>query len=194
MKPIQFQVEIINVTTPSFVKTQKGGYNVVEVAYKKDGKVEGKKILDFAAPSVYKAVVQLKPGEVIWVTSEKSDNGFWNWTAVSTGQAEGPSDGNTEEDVGEIQPDKPTKAAVGRKPGPVARVSGNTYETAEERALRRAFEEKKHRQIGRQGCINSAIAILTSGDDTTTSVAAVLSVAKELEAFVFAVGEDQCPI
>lgn len=182
----QLQLEILSVGTPSFTKTARGGYNSIELAFKNhsfDGKVEGKKLVDFNDKAVFEQVKALKPGQHILVTAEKGENEqFWKWSAIAVGEAPvaqavgdsgGPAAGNVQPATGE--------SSVGPAKG---RVVGNTYETPEERALRRTFEEKKHRQIGRQGCINSAIATLSSmGEPFDTGN--VIEKAKEYELFVF---------
>ena len=74
-----FKVEIVNVTPPQFVKTAKGGYNVLEVAYKSDGKVTGKKLMDFASKAAFDLLLNAKQGEVFDVESEKNDKGYFDW-------------------------------------------------------------------------------------------------------------------
>ena len=75
--------------------------------------------------------------------------------------------------------DQPTHAA--------GRVTGSNYETPAERAIRRAFEEKKHKQIGKQGSINSAIAFLQAVNPKgiPNDVTVVLAVAKQFNEFAF---------
>src|SRR3990167_9810897 len=83
----QFQVEIVNVTPPVFIKTVKGGYNVLEVAFKQDGRVGGKKFMDFAAPGVYNLLETAKAGDIFDVVSEKNTKGYIDWVSVNPGTA-----------------------------------------------------------------------------------------------------------
>lgn len=132
------QIEIISVGQPTSVPTKNGkSYNVIEVAYRKDGKIEGKKIMSFANPVVYKAVQQLTAGSTVEVGLEKNDAGYWNWVSVgAVGSASSAPAGAT---------------SVASAP---AR-SGN-YETAEERANRQVL-------IVRQSSLGHAVATLSVG-------------------------------
>jgi hypothetical protein len=186
----QFVIEVINVSPPSFVKTARGGYNVIEVAYKKDGKVEGKKLLDFTNPEVFNFVKGLTAGAQLSITSEKDPKNFWQWVSVRTAtesdqQAADPQSSTAGAVTGGSTGDSTPNAGATTGRG---KVTGSNYETPDERALRREFDRIKHRQIGRQGCINSAIAILTARgnqEPTVFNTDDVIVVAKELEKFVF---------
>jgi hypothetical protein len=192
-------LEIINVGTPVHTKTARGGYNSLELAYKNhsfEGKVEGKKIVDFNDKQVFQFLQGLKQGDHITVTAEKGETDqFWKWAAVEksdgSGAAGTPSVPSSD---GESASGEQHVPSTGGSRHATGRVVGNTYETPEERALRRTFDKVKHRQIGRQGCINSAIAILNS-DKTSNgfSVEEVVEVAKELEQFVFTMAEGDIP-
>ena len=166
----QYQVEIVNVAEPVFTKTQKGGYNHVEVAFKRDGKIGGKKVMNFVNAEVYAFVTkEAKSGMQVLVTEDKNDAGYLEWTNI------------------EIAPDAPTVVAITaaehkayqqetpspRKPG--GRVIGNTYETPEERAVKQAV-------ICRQASINSAIEYLKA-QEVPVTVDAVKMVARTFEAF-----------
>lgn len=131
-------IEIISVGQPTSVPTKNGkSYNVIEVAYRKDGKIEGKKIMSFANPVVYKAVQQLQVGATVSVGLEKNDAGYWNWVSIGAGDAVATPAGAT---------------AVASAP---AR-SGSTYETSEERAARQIL-------IVRQSSLGHAVATLAVG-------------------------------
>jgi hypothetical protein len=81
------QIDVIDVSKPAFTKTDKGGYNKIEVAYKEGGKVTGKQLVDFGkGKSVYDFfIANPKPGSVV-ITTEK-DGKYINWTAVATAAA-----------------------------------------------------------------------------------------------------------
>ena len=84
----QITIEVVSVSPVSKVPTKQGkSYDVIEIAYKKDGKIEGKKIMSFVNPTVFKTVQNLTQGEVVSVTTEKNEAGYWQWTAISTGSA-----------------------------------------------------------------------------------------------------------
>jgi len=164
---MQFEIKVINVGAPETTKTARGGYQSIQVAYEKDGKIEGKKIMSFANPKVYKGVQELVAGDIATVTAEKgepnaSGQAYWQWTAISVGGA---------------------PASVGTSTGastPTATAKPvSNYETREEREL-------KQRYIVRQSSITAAINLLGSKAKTPADV---ILVAKEFEAFVF--GEDK---
>src|SRR2546429_2230137 len=146
---MQFQIEVLSVTGP--IKNQKGqkSWNVFEVAYKKDGKIEGKKILDFGNPEVYKLVGQAKQGEVYTVTSEKI-NDFWNWTGFTKSEP-GTAQAPQASAPSPAESSKGTKTPEGRtNSGSSGRVTGSNYETPEERA-------RKQRFIIRQSSLTTAL-------------------------------------
>lgn len=177
----KLNIEIIAVGTPVFTKTARGGYNSMEVAFKNhsfEGKVEGKKLVDFNDKAVFEAFKSFKQGENVVVTKEKGETDqYWKWVSVEAGS------GNS---VATESVDKGSdKATVGEESKPRGRVIGNTYETPEERALRRAFEERKHRQIGRQGCLNTAIAFFVQAGPAQPKLSEVIATAQKLEDYVF---------
>jgi hypothetical protein len=168
------QIDVIDVSKPAFTKTDKGGYNKIEVAYKEGGKVTGKQLVDFGAgKSVYDFfIANPKPGSVV-ITTEKNGK-YVNWTAVAPATA-GASNQSQESEA------PPAAAGTGSR----GRVTGSNYETPEERTLRRDFDKLKHRQIGRQGCINAAINTLARDGTKELDTAQVLAIAKVYEDFVF---------
>lgn len=180
-------LEIISVTGPEFVKTPRGGYNFVEVAYKKDGKVAGKKLIDFANKGVFNFVKGLKQGDKIEVTAEKDSNDFWQWTnaALASGASESVGEADAEVEQTEGSTDAGSETTTSRSPvRGRGKVTGSNYETPEERAIRREFDRVKHRQIGRQGCINSAIAYMNANFKEIT-VEDILETAKKFEDYAF---------
>lgn len=187
----QLKIEVIGVTGPSFVKTPRGGYNAIEVAYKgPDGKVAGKKLVDFANKNIFATFKDAVQGERFNVESTKDDNGFWQWNSatqspegaeqevseVSEGDA-GASQGSGDADAGRAA--GPSKSTYSR-----GKVTGSNYETPDERKLRRDFDQLKHKQIGRQGCINSAIAYMNANYKEVT-VEDILETAEKFRAWSF---------
>lgn len=175
------ELEILNVGTPVFTKTARGGYNSIELAYKNhtfEGKVEGKKLVDFNDKAVFAFIKDLVMGDKIVVTAEKGDNDqYWKWVAVEkadgsvgAGSPASPQSSGSGESS-QAQSSSPTKVAGSG----VGRVTGNNYETAEERA-------KKQVYIVRQSSIANAIAFASATGPTTTS--SIIELAKQFEAYV----------
>jgi activator of HSP90 ATPase len=112
------QIEVISVGAIQKVPTAKGFYETVEVAYRKDGKVEGKKIMSFANPAIFKAVQKLAQGETVDVTTEKNEAGFWQWTGLNSGAA--------------VTQPTPSQTSSAASTGTVAAKPVSNYETKEE--------------------------------------------------------------
>jgi len=153
------QITIIDVSAPVATKTAKGGYQSIEVTYKNEsGQAQGKKLMSFSNPSVFKAVQELEKGSVVEVETFKDDNGYWQWKAIkAAGSAPAETTGK-----------------------PAGRVTGSNYETPDERAKRQVY-------IVRQSSIGHAVSILTVGAKSGPKVDEVLSLAKQLEDYVFGV-------
>lgn len=102
------QVEILSVNVNS-----KGKYQEADIAYKdKDGKTQGKKIVSFGYPEVFKLLSNAKANEIYEIKAVKENN-FWNWAEAKK--------------IGETTAPK----AVG--------TPRSTYETPEERAMKQVF-------------------------------------------------------
>lgn len=137
-------IEVLSVNGPTFVKTARGGYNTLEVAYKNlsfNGKVEGKKLVDFTNPTVFAEAKALQPGQKVFVNQQKGDDDkYWNWSSISVGsdtpEAE-TSEGGAGNSGGVSAPvPAESNPRAGSKGG---RVIGSTYETPEERARRQVY-------------------------------------------------------
>ena len=147
-------------------EVNKGKYKEFDLAYKKDGKIEGKKFLSFKYPEVYNALLNSKEGDEFDVSTEKVDN-FWQWTKLSASQ------GGVE---------APVQQAVPAARSSVGRVVGSTYETPEERA-------KKQKYIVRQSSLTTALDFLKHNNPKTPITTDVwYALADELEARVFTGG------
>lgn len=151
-------IEVVSVGQVETVPTKNGkSYQTVEVAYKKDGKIEGKKIMSFVNPSVFKEVQKLKNGDKANVEIEKDDKGYWQWRSISIG-------GETPAQLDAAQP--------------TAAKSVSNYETREERQQRQQF-------IIRQSSISSAIELIKKEEwNGTSSVEEVLSIAEQFVHYV----------
>jgi hypothetical protein len=149
-------IEIVNVGAVE----NKGKYSQVEVIYKDEGgKVGTKKLMSFSFPDVFNTLKAGARGVSYAVELVKNDKGYWDWTKVQP--ADEPN-GNTVTE--------PAKKAVG------GRVTGSNYETPEEREWRQT-------RIGRQACLNSAIALLKT-DKIVPPKDDVIGLATELETWV----------
>jgi hypothetical protein len=152
-------ITLVDVSTPQVTKTAKGQYQAIEVSYKNEqGQIQGKKLMSFSNPGVFKAIQEYAKGDVLDVEATKDDQGYWQWKSVSKSDGTAP-------------------APTAKAPTSGGKVTGSNYETSEERAKRQVY-------IVRQSSISSAIDLLKSnGNDV--KVDNVLSVAKQLENYVF---------
>jgi len=153
------RIEIIDVSAPVSIKK----YYTIEVAYRADGKTQGKKLMSFLFPETYIILSKAKRGDVFEVTSVKNDAGYWDWTEVTK------SENHTGASI-ELAP------VAGRDFKKEATTVKSNYETAEERAARQVM-------IVRQSSISNAIATLSVGAKTLKSED-VIATAKEYEAYV----------
>lgn len=153
---MQISLEIISVGAPQTVPTKNGkSYQCVEVAYKKDGKIEGKKIVSFTNPGVFQAVQELSQGEIVSVTTEKGQpnaqgQSYWQWEAI-----------------GAVSPAQ-TQAATAAAP------SGGGYAKTQEVQV----------MIVRQSSLGHAVALLAVQGDKKVSYASVVDIARHFEAYV----------
>lgn len=156
------QIQIIDVGTPNTVAGKNGrSYQTMEVTYKDDsGKVGSKKLMSFSNPGVFKTISTLNKGDAVNVTTEKDQNGYWQWTAINQGGA---------------APMQQTQSAGSS--APATRVTGSNYETKEERAARQEL-------IVRQSSLSAAVSILTVGSKSVDKDA-VKALAQELSDWVF---------
>lgn len=129
------QIQIIDVSSQHVPVPGKAGYTKLDVAYKKDGKVEGKPIMSFTYPEVFKILQACKKDDWVEITDEKKPakdgKEYWQWTnaKVITAPTNSPAASATTE---------PNKKFV------------STYETPEER-------KEKQRLIVRQSCLSNAL-------------------------------------
>lgn len=182
---MNFQVEILSVVGP--VKNQKGKntWNAVEVAYKKDGKIEGKKLADFNGDKNYDALAKevfakaclAKQGEVYNVQAEKI-NDFWNWigfTKQDGAAAQAPAESKAEPVESSKGVATPPEQASGRG---TSRVTGSNYETPEERTV-------KQRYIARQSSLGYALQFFALSKTKEVHPDDVEALAERFVAFVY---------
>ncbi len=137
---MQINIEVLSVSVNS-VPTSKGSYQVAEVAYKdlKDGKVNGKKIMDFVSKDVFNGIKGAKQGERFSIEIEKEagrdGKEYWQWKTISAGVA-----------ATAVASSTPSTGGSHASPR-------NTYETPEERAVKQNY-------IIRQSSISNAITVL----------------------------------
>src|ERR1700722_11690058 len=79
-------IEIVSVTTNTIQKG-KSSYQKADVAYKRDGKLEGKGIMSFVNSEVFNAVSKAEQGKTYEVKLAKDEKGYWQWVdfKASTG-------------------------------------------------------------------------------------------------------------
>lgn len=163
------QIQIINVAKSN--QTSKAGkpYEQLEVTFKNityGGKVEAKKLMPFGEnKNAFEALKNANNGDSFDVTVVKNTAGFNDWPVVGpvgSAPAAVPSAGFT-----------PASA-----PSAQAAPARGGWETPEERA-------KKQVYIIRQSSLSTAVAALSTGSKTPPEADAVITYAKQLEAYVF---------
>lgn len=156
------QIKVVSVEV-----TNRGKFDQAEVTYKNltfDGKVEAKKVMSFVNKDVFSTLKSANNGDVFTISREKDDKGYWQWTGIAAGDSQPASTGGSVPAAA-----KQTSAAT---PAPKS-----TYETAEERA-------KKQVYIVRQSSVSAAITHLNHVKKSY-ALEDIITVAKELEAYVF---------
>lgn len=161
---MKIQVLSVQVTT---VPTQKGSYQVADVAYKNlsfQGKVEGKKVMSFGATKdAFSVLATAQPGDTFEVNVVKNDKGYNDWVSM------GKDSGN-----GQSAP----QAAAGHAPAGNASTRTSSFETPEERA-------KKQVYIIRQSSLSNAIDTLAVGSKSPLKPDEVIDLARKYEDYVF---------
>lgn len=110
----------------------KGSYKMLELTFKNldSGKVDSKKIMDFASKDSFEVLKDSEQGEFYTVTSEKNEKtGYWDWTAAEKGS-------------GAKQSEAPATGGATGKASYTAPKS--TYETPEERAQKQIYISRSH--------------------------------------------------
>lgn len=149
-------IEIIDVGSPESVKTGKGQYQTLQVSFKNEqGQVQGKKLMSFSNPTVFKDIQGYAKGDRVDVLTVKEGD-YWQWKSIDK------------------EGEAPPRAEAPKSTGGGGKVIGSNYETAEERARRQVY-------IIRQSSLGTAVELLGSG----ASVNDVVKTAKQFEAYVF---------
>lgn len=161
------QITIIAVAN-EYVTTTKGGYNKLEVTYKKDGKVTARKIMDFTNKAVYNAFKDASNGDVFDVTEKKNDKDYWEFASATKSAGEGAQSSGSVASTGS------TQISSGRVGSAVPK---SNYETSEERAARQVM-------IVRQSSLSNAVALLDVQADKKATADQVITIAKQFEAYV----------
>lgn len=170
---MQIVGNVISVTLSTKVPKQGGGtYDAWELVYRNPENevkqlakpVQGLKF----TKGLKEGLESLKPGDNFVAETEKGATGYWEVKSVSVA-AEGDIPAKQE-----VKDSRPALQSAPRATG--GKVTGSTYETAEERA-------KKQVVIVRQSSIDYAIKFLVAAAQEVT-LESVISVAKEFEKFV----------
>jgi len=156
-------ITILNVSVAT-VPTQKGSYQVADIAYKNNsfqGKVEGKKLMSFGATKNTFGILSIaQSGESYEIEVVKNDKGYNDWVSATKGG---------------VVPGAQTPPAASKT---ATAAPKSNYETAEERAQRQVL-------IVRQSSLSSAATVLTAGVKAPPAGDAVIDLAKQFEAYVF---------
>src|SRR6266699_3516929 len=124
MPSTSFVIQVISIVGPVDKSKGKSTWKSVEIAYRRDGKVEGKSLVDFNGKEIFEAVVKAKQGEFYEVTSEKDANGYWQWTKFERASTEiQAAENQAASSSSQVSVERPvaTRAAGGR-------VTGSNYE------------------------------------------------------------------
>lgn len=172
-------ITILNVTkTPAMSKANKP-YEFLDIAYKNNtwqGKVEGKKLMPFGEnANAFAALKDAQTGQSFDVTVVKNTAGFNDWTHV----AAGGTGAQQNMDASQKEVYQP-QAAYGPKNANTVPARTNTFETPAERAQRQVY-------IVRQSSLSAAINTLTPGAKSSLKPSEVIELAKDYEAYVFAI-------
>ncbi len=160
---MQITIQLVNVSKTT-VPTAKGSYVKYEVAYKKDGKLEGKNILSFSAKEVCKFLDTAVSGESYVVNMEKNDKGYWDWKSISAAGAGG---------------EQPTSTAS-TSAGTAARTTPKgDWETKEERAAKQIL-------IVKQSSLAQAVSTLAAGAKSHPNPADVIALAQTYTDWILA--------
>lgn len=163
-------ITLLNINHSTLTAKNGKPYQVAEVAFKNNtfqGKVESFKVTSYMKG--FPAVASSSVGDTLDVVVEKSAAGFNQWEAV-TKAAPGASTFSP--------PTTPAPAGATAVKNTV-NTYGKDFETREERA-------KKQVYIVRQSSASNAVNMLLAGAKAPPKIDDVISLAKELEAYVFA--------
>jgi hypothetical protein len=157
---MQFDIEVLNVSKGTGTSKTGKPYYFYEVAFKKDGKVEGKKLLEFSAPIVCRTLAEAPMGSKFSITAEKEGD-FWQWKAI--GPASGNTSGSSVGVASSVVSSTTSSETMGTKKG--------DWETRDERNTRQLH-------IIRQSSLANAINTLKTEKNVPT-VTDVLAVAQQ---------------
>ncbi len=163
---MQFVIEVLSVSKGTQPTKTGKTMEYLEVAYKRDGKVEGKKLFRPFAKEVCAALDNASTGQKYTITAEKEGE-YWQWKAASTGDSgQSASSGSSAS----------SSTSSGAQKSPVK----GEWETKEERAQRQVM-------IVKQSSLANAIATLKA--ETAVDPENVIAVAQRYTDWVL--GNDQ---
>jgi hypothetical protein len=174
----QFTGTVISVAVNVQVKGQSKSYPGYELVYRtEDGKVQTlakhMNSLKFS-PSVAATLNDLQPGDTFVCVQQKNDAGFLDVVSLTKG-SEAPA----------LQPAATTNsAATTVSPTNRGKVTGSTYETPEERQIRRAADAVRQKLIIRQSSIDQARQLLSKNVEGVVKLDQVFEVAAKIEEWV----------
>lgn len=153
---MQFIIKTLSKIETGVAKNSRGGnYNFVDINYKRldNGKVEGKRVVDFSNKDVFNFAKQIQAEQEYQVTVDKDAKGYWQWVGIGLPGAVVEDNSSTKE----------TTYTPRSASGPASKPSNSTpvrstYETPEERAIRQ-------RLIVAQSSVSNAIEMTKAGTD-----------------------------
>ncbi len=166
---MQFNIEVITVSKGQQPSKSGKTMDYLEVAFKKDGKVEGKKLFTAFNKEVCNSLQTAQLGQTFTITAEKEGD-FWQWKAAtqsSSGSASGSSSASQSHFSSGTAKESPVKGQ---------------WETREERALRQVM-------IVKQSSLANAIATLKT-DKAAANADEVLALAQRYTDWVLGLEED----
>lgn len=156
---MNFDIKILDVAKERGVTKTGKDYTYLNVAFHKDGKIDGKKVMPFGNKEVFDTLSKAQKDEFYTVISEKNGE-YWEWIAVARTNGAAPA------------PSTPPAASSGGNDKTTYRSGGN-WETPEERAVKQQY-------IIRQSCLTNAINFIEVQGKKNPPIGDVLEVANLL--------------
>jgi hypothetical protein len=178
-------IKIIHVEVAEVPKKSGPGSNkAMSVTYENltfNGKVEGKKMQDWATPKpVWDTLLAAKHGEIFNIEYQKNERGFNDWLEVVPGSA-------VEVVKTAIQPKAKTPSAIREAKG--EKVAGTWDEKNKLDRERYEFDKVKQGLIIRQSCLSTAVA-MHAATGKAISPKDVVATAQYFEQYVLAPEEE----
>lgn len=136
---IESTIEIIQAKRKDAQTKTGKPYAFVEVDYKEEGKAYTAKLMEFKNKDIFTKAAALVNGQIVVVSKEKNDAGYWDWVGITAPGA--PLPGSVPPSEARVTPSLPPGS---NKPAYIP-------------------DEKKQLLIVRQSCLKAAIEFLQYG-------------------------------